>query len=185
MRGSQYKYHAFISYSSKADLDFVPKIQQALGKILAPWHRLHSGPIKTFLDTREIGVVSDLTEEIKDGVRQSEYFILLASPEVTKSIWINFQEMEVYPEPYKTFLKPLEKVFIVVANGEVQGRDGSNEFDSKSTNVIPVSLQSELKAQPQWIDFRDLREGGIDCTRSYLKKGLPPTNKNKKCQRLR
>jgi len=113
----QYKFDVFISYRH-ADLDSavagylqkslehykIPKeIQQKCGK-----ERLN----RVFRDEEELGVASDLFNEIEQNLKQSEFLLVICSPRVVESKWCR-REIE-------TFIKyhGRESILAVLIEGE-------------------------------------------------------------------
>ena len=113
----QYKFDVFISYRH-ADLDSavagylqkalehykIPKeIQQKCGKA-----RLN----RVFRDEEELGVASDLFNEIEQNLKQSEFLLVICSPRVVESKWCR-REIE-------TFIKyhGRENILAVLIEGE-------------------------------------------------------------------
>src|SRR5690606_438405 len=87
-----YQYNAFLSYSQTEDKALAAAIQTALQKINMPWHRLKKPKLSIFRDATHLGnSVGNLPESIKEGIRASEKFILLGSPESSRSYYVNLE----------------------------------------------------------------------------------------------
>lgn len=80
------RYQAFISYSHAADNRLAPALQVALHKFAKPWYRRRA--VHVFRDETNLLASPQLWKNIVRALDQSEYFILLASPEAARSKWI-------------------------------------------------------------------------------------------------
>jgi hypothetical protein len=80
------RYKAFISYSHAADGKLAPALQQALHRIAKPWYRLRT--MRVFRDQTNLATSPGLWTEIENALRDSEFFIYLASPAAAQSLWV-------------------------------------------------------------------------------------------------
>lgn len=91
--GSSQKYDAFISYTHKDPDAFVA---EAIHKKLERYHipgkmRAKCGKrrfSRVFRDKEELAVSPDLSENICRALENSEYLIVLCSPEAKESVWV-------------------------------------------------------------------------------------------------
>ena len=72
-------YKAFMSYSHAADGRLAPALQSALHRFVKPWYRLRT--IRVFRDKTSLSANPALWPSIEMALNDSEYFLLLASPE--------------------------------------------------------------------------------------------------------
>src|ERR1700741_3560570 len=79
-------YKAFVSYSHAADKQLAPLLQSALQRFAKPFYKLRA--INIFRDKTSLRLTPELWPEIQKATRQSEFFILLASPDSAKSQWV-------------------------------------------------------------------------------------------------
>src|SRR5262245_12729980 len=86
MAGAAYKYNAFISYSHAADDRLAPALQSALQRFAKPL--LQARSIRVFRDETGLGLTPALWPAIEQALSESEYFILLASPQAAASEWV-------------------------------------------------------------------------------------------------
>src|SRR5258708_3288046 len=77
---------AFISYSHAADGKLAPAVQQGLHRIAKPWYRLRT--MRVFRDQTNLGANPRLWNSIESALRESEFFIFMASPAAAQSIWV-------------------------------------------------------------------------------------------------
>ena len=95
-----YHYNAFISYNhNPRDIKIARLLQHKLENYKLP-KGLHtsSGADKierVFLDTGELEVSGDLNKVIVDALENSDYLIVICSPEGKESIWVK-REMEYF-----------------------------------------------------------------------------------------
>ncbi len=80
------QYNGFISYSHAADGNLAPAVQSALHRFARPWYRLRS--VWIFRDKTGLAVTPSLWETIQKALADSEYFLLMASPEAATSPWV-------------------------------------------------------------------------------------------------
>src|SRR3954468_14796270 len=115
-------YKAFISYSHAADDQLAPALQSALHKFAKPFYRLRA--IRIFRDKTSLHLTPELWPMIQAALQQSEYFILLASPDAAQSHWV---QMEV-GEWLKLKNGSVERLLIVQTEGEIGWDDAANDF---------------------------------------------------------
>lgn len=140
-----YKYQAFISYSHAADGKLAPAVQDGLRRFGNPWYRRPS--MQIFRDQTGLAVTPDLWGDIKQALEQSEWFILLASPEVAQSPWVD-EEIEFWLEH-----RSADRLLIVLTAGKLSWSHGAADFDWKETNALPRRLEKVFKTEPLWADL--------------------------------
>jgi hypothetical protein len=79
-------YKAFISYSHAADGKLAPAVQSALHRFAKPWYRVRA--VRVFRDKTNLSANPDLWGSIEQALSESEYFILMSSPEAAASKWV-------------------------------------------------------------------------------------------------
>ena len=99
-RHSAFKYDVFISYCHRGpDKAVAERLQNALEHYRIPREiqkktgRKRIGPV--FRDQTELGVASDLFNEIESALLQSEYLLLVCSPRYVQSYWCQ-KEVETF-----------------------------------------------------------------------------------------
>src|SRR5437016_832443 len=80
-------YDAFISYSHAKDKRIAAALQSVVQKLGKPWHRRRS--LRVFRDDTSLSATPGLWPSIEQGLGQSRFLILLASPEAATSSWVN------------------------------------------------------------------------------------------------
>ena len=140
------KYKAFISYSHAADGLLAPAIQKGLHRLAKPWYRLRA--LNIFRDETGLTVNPALWTSIKAALDESEYFILLASPEAANSHWVK-KELE-----YWLVAKQTQNIQIVLTNGDLVWDNGINNFDFHQSTSIPPILSNKFDELPNYGDLR-------------------------------
>src|ERR1700757_2734365 len=80
------KYQGFLSYNHAADRKLAPALHSALHTLARPWYRFRL--IHVFRDQTSLSANPELWGSIEAALADSEYFILLASPEAARSKWV-------------------------------------------------------------------------------------------------
>jgi hypothetical protein len=144
------RYHAFISYSRAADGRLAPVLQSALQRFAKPWYRRQI--LRIFRDQTSLEMTPDVWPEIRRTLNNSEFFILLASPEAARSEWV---ALEV--EHWLTH-KSLDRILIVLTTGFLVWDPKSNRFDPQRSNALPLPLLIRSKGLPNYADLTALRQ---------------------------
>lgn len=142
----QFKYRAFISYSHAADGKLAPALQSALHRFAKPWYRLRA--MRVFRDKTSLAMTPELWPSIKRALSESEYFLLLASPQAKKSQWVQ-QEVEWWCDHRSS-----DTLFIVLTDGDVSWNRSAGDFDQTTTTSLPPNLQGRFKNEPLHVDLR-------------------------------
>jgi hypothetical protein len=151
-------YAAFISYSHAADDRLAPAVQRGLERLAKPWYRRRA--LRVFRDNSGLAVTPALWSSIIAALDQSGYFVLLASPEAAESEWVG-REIEHWKAA-----KPVERILLVVTDGELHWND-AGDFDPTRSTALPPSLSGVFSEEPRWLDLSwarketqlDLRHG--------------------------
>ena len=81
------KYDAFISYSQVADISLAKVLENALQTFAKPVFKLRG--MRVFRDQSDLSLAPNLWGKIETALFESEFFVLLASPESAASPWVN------------------------------------------------------------------------------------------------
>ncbi len=138
-----YKYQAFISYKRDPDLKIAEALQSALHRIGRPWYKPYA--VRVFRDKTDVELSHKLWGTIQQGLEQSEYLILLASPQATQSHWVQ-KEIEWWVNN-----RSLEKLLIILTNGEIVW--GEQDYDWQQTTSLPQLLNGKYTEVPSWLDL--------------------------------
>ncbi len=140
------QYEAFISYSHAVDDQLAPAVQSGLHRLARPWYRLRA--LSVFRDKTNLSVSPGLWPSIQEALRNSEYFVFLASPEAALSKWVD-REISYWLER-----KGAERILIVLTAGELVWNAGVGRFDRQSTTSMPPSLLGAIAREPLYLDLR-------------------------------
>lgn len=114
---SEVNYNAFISYShNERDTYIAKKLHFMLEHYRIP-RKIRSISGKThitrvFRDQEELTLSSDLTDDIKEALENSEFLIVICSPKAVQSMWVE-KEIELFLNFHDR-----SKVLLVLADGE-------------------------------------------------------------------
>jgi WD40 repeat protein len=146
MSQGNYKYKAFISYSHAADGKLAPALQSALHRFAKPWYRLRA--MRIFRDKTSLAMTPELWPSIERALSESEYFLLLVSPQAAQSQWVQ-QEVGWWLQH-----RAADTLFIVLTDGEVFWDRSAGDFDWMRTTALPPNLQGRFKNEPLYVDLR-------------------------------
>lgn len=140
------RYDAFISYSHAADDAFAPAVQHALQTLAKPWNKRRA--LEVFRDDTGLAVSPGLWSSITAGLDESDYFVLLASPEAAASTWVN-REIDHWAASH-----PLEHLLPVLTAGEWVWNSAAQDFDWDQSTAVPAALRSLFTEEPRHLDLR-------------------------------
>lgn len=142
-------YNAFISYSHAADGKMAPALQHAIKRFSLPWYKPSS--LSVFRDESNLSVSPHLWDNIQQALDNSEYLIYMASPLSANSKWVQ-KEVE-----YWVNNKSLDKIILVVTDGEIDWDEQAKSFNRSKSNCVPKVLQDSFTQEPFYIDLRKLK----------------------------
>jgi len=140
------RFNGFLSYSHAVDDMLAPAVQSALHRFARPWYRVRSMWI--FRDKTGLSATPSLWKAIEAALVESEYFLLMASPEAASSQWVQ-REVE-----WWLANRSADNILILVTNGEIKWDPTLNHFDPSRTTALPASLGTGISQEPLWVDFR-------------------------------
>jgi hypothetical protein len=144
------RYNAFISYSHAIDNKLAASLRNALHRFAKPWNKRRA--LNVFLDEASLAANPALWPSIEQALSQSQFFILLASPEGAASPWVA-KEIQ-----YWLAHRSIERVLLVVTGGTITWDDTLGDFDRQRTTALPTALSGVFNAEPRWIDLRWVRK---------------------------
>ncbi len=161
--GRNYKYKAFISYSHR-DWKWAKWLHRGLESYRTPEYLVGSetsaGPIPArltpvFRDRDELASASNLSDHIKEALRDSENLILICSRDAAQSRWVN-QEVETFKRQGRS-----DRIFSLIVDGDPVA-EGTDE------DCFPPALRTRYDAsgdhrpgtvEPIAADSRKHRDG--------------------------
>ena len=141
-----YRYKAFISYSHGADNRLAPALRTALHGFAKPWYQLRA--MRVFRDETGLAVTPALWPSIEAALLDSEYFLLLASPDAAASEWVQ-REVACWLDG-----RPADHLLIALTHGEIRWNDAAHDFDWDRTNALPRRLSKAFDQVPKYVDLR-------------------------------
>ncbi len=133
--------------SQTADRSLAPALQSGLQRITASWRQLRA--IHVYRDETDIPTTSALLPKIKEALKESEFFILLASPLAAASPWVRIEA------DYWLSLNTPEKFLIVLTEGEEPVWDqAAKDFLWEENIPLPPSLMNRFNDEPKFTDLR-------------------------------
>jgi len=141
-----YKYAAFLSYKREPDLRIATAVQSALHRLTKPWYRIRA--MRIFRDKTDLSLSHKLWSSIRQGLEASEYFILLASPQAAGSEWVG-KEVRYWAEE-----RIVDKLLIVLTEGEIVWDARGGDFDWDQTSALPKDFRAIFTEEPNYLDLR-------------------------------
>lgn len=138
-------YNAFISYSHAADDRLAPALQSGLHRFARPWYKLRA--LHVFRDKTNLTVNPHLWSDITRALDQSEWFILLASPQAAASKWVA-REVD-----YWLSRRPAGRLLMVLTEGALQWDATGQVFDSRLSTAAPARLLTAFAEEPLYLDL--------------------------------
>jgi len=135
---------AFISYSH-ADKTLALALQSGLQRIAKAWYQRRA--IRVFLDSTNLAANPKLWGTIETALRNSEFFILLASPEAAASPWVR-KEVGFWISH-----KPADTILIALTDGKIVWENASSDFDWDTTTALPSLLRGKFHEVPLHTDL--------------------------------
>jgi len=146
------KYDAFISYSHAADGHFVAVLRNELQRFATPWGPFRwTNPVRSlriFQDKASLSANPALWPTIEQVLIESDWFILLASPESARSQWVE-KEVDLWCR-----VKPMNRLLIVQTAGGIVWDHVASDFGSLETDALPPRLRGMFPKEPRWVDAR-------------------------------
>src|SRR6516164_4555607 len=130
------KYQGFLSYSHAADGRLAPALQRALHNLARPWYRFRL--INVFRDQTNLSANPSLWGSIETELTDSEYLLLMASPDSAHSRWVQ-KELEWW---YSN--RPAGKLLIILTDGELLWDENASDFDWTRTSALPDALRGRF-----------------------------------------
>ena len=120
-------YDAFVSYSHAADGQLAPALQRGLERLARPWYRTRA--LAVFRDETGLAVSPHLWASIVRALDDSEWFVVLCSPEAAGSEWV---EREI---DYWLAHKAPARILLVLTDGVLVWDRSCGDFDPEASAV--------------------------------------------------
>jgi WD40 repeat protein len=142
-------YDAFISYSHQHDRVLGPRLQSALQRFAKPWYRMRA--LRIFRDTGDLGASPALWASIEAALRESRWFVLLASPEAARSAWVN-REVQWWLDH-----RSADRLIIVGTGAGLAWDERRSDWTAGAP--VPPALRGAGGSEPLWVDLSDIPPG--------------------------
>ena len=139
------KYNAFISYSHAADGKLAPALQSGLHRFAKPWYRLRA--LHLFRDQTNLSLNPNLWSNIELALGESDWFILLASPQAAASVWVD-REVEYWLQH-----RPADRILVVLTEGSLAWDARVQAFDPDRSTAVPQRLLRAFAGEPLYLDL--------------------------------
>ncbi len=139
-------FDGFISYSHESDQELAARLQTEVQRFATPWWRRRA--VRLFRDEAVLAADPQLWSSVVQAMGDSEWLILLASPEAAASAWVD-REVAWWIDH-----KGRERVLIVVTGGEFVWDDQRGALDAERSTAIPPALASGFVDEVRWVDAR-------------------------------
>ncbi len=145
-------YDGFISYSHAADGRLAPALQRGLERLAKRWNSRRA--LRVFRDETGLSTNPHLWSAIERALDDSDWFVLLASPEAAASEWVDKEVA------HWLATKSVDHLLPVVADGTWEWDPASSGFTTGST-AVPQALRAAVRDEPRHLDLRWAR-GEVD-----------------------
>ena len=137
----------FLSYSHAVAPDIGAHLQRGVERIGKKWYRRRA--LRLFRDDATLGATPDLWDSITEALRESRWFVLLASTEAARSEWVN-REIAYW----RNLADKADRILIVLLDGDLNWRDDLGRFDAESSTALPPAMVDAFAAEPKHVDLR-------------------------------
>nr|VFK60560.1 MAG: TIR domain-containing protein [Candidatus Kentron sp. TUN] len=160
------RFAAFISYKHVSSTSFAARLERALKSYAKP--PLVARPRRIFRDENYLAPGVDLPRLIKEALDNSEFLLLLASPESAQSKWVQ-DELDLWCR----VLKRQEQLIVILLGGDIKVDDQSKQIDWSGTDALPTFMAEHLTTVPLYLDLRELaRLDDIDLNDPSFKRAI-------------
>jgi WD40 repeat protein len=143
------RYAAFISYSHALDGTLAPALQTSLEQFGRVWYRRRA--LRLFRDTTNLAATPHLWNSIERALGSSSWFILLASPDSARSMWVR-REID-----WWLANRSAARLIVAVTGGSLAWDEATGQVDEQHTDALPPAFVERGLPEPLWVDFRPLR----------------------------
>jgi WD40 repeat protein len=140
------KYDAFVSYSHRYDGMLGPALQGRLERFAKPWYRMRA--LRVFCDTSNLSASPALWASIENALQLSQWFILLASPDASRSTWVN-REVRWWLDH-----RTAERILVVGTSPGLTWDEGLGDWAADAP--VPPALRGAFPSEPLWVQLSDL-----------------------------
>jgi hypothetical protein len=140
-------YDVFISYSHAEDDRLAPSLQVAIKRLGRSW--TGRSTVRVFRDKASLSASPKLWPSIEKSLRNSNHFLLLASPTSADSEWVQ-KEIDCWLQEDKS----AERFLIALTEGTIVWNKSKNDFDWEKTDELPQHiLRGKFDTEPLYVDL--------------------------------
>ncbi len=145
MKAPSKKYNAFISYTHKSEMPLAIALEQGLERYAKPLFKMRA--LEIYRDTESQALTPDLLAAVHHAMDDSDYLVLLASPESAASPWVP-RELVHWCENHG-----VEKLLVVLCAGRIAWDNEKADFDWEKTDALPRELSGYFRGSPLYLDM--------------------------------
>jgi WD40 repeat protein len=138
-----------MSYSHALDGELAPALQSAVEQFGRVWYRRRA--VRLFRDTTNLAATPHLWGSIEQALERSDWFILLASPESARSMWVR-REVD-----WWLTHRSADRLTVAVTGGSLAWDATTGRIDELRTDALPPAFAERGLPEPLWVDLRPLR----------------------------
>lgn len=142
------RYDGFVSYSHAADGRLAPRLCRGLERLPLPKRVLGRSRLRMFRDDTSLATSPTLSAELEAALRESDFFLLMASPESAESPWAK-RELDVWLVD-----RSIAKVLIILTGGDIVWNEDTGDFDWTRTTALPDIMRGRYRNEPFIVDLR-------------------------------
>ena len=118
----------------------------ALHLFAKPWYRLRA--LRIFRDKTSLSANPALWPAIESALRESEWFLFMASPLASDSHWVR-KELRWWLDN-----RGSQRLLIVLTEGDLFWDSDRRDFDWRRTTAVPSALGAQFADEPLYVDLR-------------------------------
>jgi WD40 repeat protein len=155
-------FDAFVSYSHAADGRLAPALQRGIQRFAKPWYRARA--LRIFRDESVLSANPHLWSSIEAALDESDWFVLLASPDAVASEWVS-RELD-----HWLATKSPDRILVVLTDGIW---DWDSSAHALTGSAVPPVLRDAFLDQPRHLDLRWARaETDLDMHNARFRDGV-------------
>jgi tetratricopeptide (TPR) repeat protein len=147
------KYDAFLSYSHARDKPLCAALQREMQTLGKPWWKRRA--LRVFRDDTSLSAAPQLWGAIEASLAASRKFVLLASPEAARSVWVDKEVAW-----WRANRNP-DDFLVVLTAGRLVWDQAAGRFRDEDEPALPPSSRDAFASEPKWIDFTPFRSGAL------------------------
>lgn len=140
------RFDTYIAYSQRSDSATARALERGLENLARPWNRRRA--LHVFRDDSVLSLTPELWSSISNALLESDWLIVLASPESAASVWVN-REISYWLET-----KPASHILLILTGGDLVWDLDLGDFSKDESSALPHSLFGAFNEEPRYLDLR-------------------------------